>query len=74
MKIRELVVELRTQAEWHRLRDEPMTEKLCWDAANKLEQLQRLIDDIMGDHYVDYLEFYSNRCRELEEKLANLEE
>ena len=39
------------------------------EAANKLEELQRFIDDMLGDHYVDYLEFYANRCRELEEEL-----
>ena len=38
-------------------------------AANKLEQLQQLIDDMLGDHYVDNLDWYMNRCRELEEKL-----
>lgn len=41
-------------------------------AANKLEDLQRFIDDMLGDHYVDYLEFYTNRCRELEEELKRL--
>lgn len=39
------------------------------EAALKLEQLQQMIDDMMGDHYIDYLEFYVNRCRELEEEL-----
>lgn len=41
----------------------------CKEAADKLEELQRFIDDMLGDHYVDYLEFYANRCRELEEEL-----
>lgn len=41
------------------------------EAADKLEQLQRLVDDMLGDHYVDYLDFYTNRCRELEERLAD---
>jgi len=40
------------------------------EAANRLEELQRFIDDMMGDHYVDYLEFYAERCRELEEKIG----
>jgi hypothetical protein len=39
------------------------------EAADKLEQLQQLVDDMLGDHYVDYLDWYANRCRELEEKL-----
>ena len=44
---------------------------LVEEAADRLEQLQRFIDDMLGDHYVDYLEFYANRCRELEEELEN---
>ena len=73
MEIRELITKLRDQAEWHRVYEERITENLILEAADKLEQLQRLIDDIMGDHYVDYLEFYSNRCRELEEKLGEID-
>ena len=38
-------------------------------AADKLEELQRLIDDMTNDHYVDALDFYSERCRELEDEL-----
>ena len=37
-------------------------------AANKLKELQCFVDNMLGDHYIDYLEFYTNRCRELEEK------
>lgn len=44
----------------------------CKEAAHKIEQLQGYIDDMLGDHYVDYLEFYANRCRELEEKLEKI--
>lgn len=44
----------------------------CKEAAHKITQLQRFIDDMLGDHYVDYLEFYTNRCRELEEKIENV--
>ena len=44
----------------------------CKLAAHKIEELQRYIDDMLGDHYVDYLEFYTNRCRELEEKLEKI--
>ena len=46
--------------------------KLLGVAAEKLQELQQLVDDILGDHYVDYLEFYTNRCRELEEELDRL--
>lgn len=41
-------------------------------AANRLEELQHIIDDMLGDHYVDYLEFYASRCRELEEKMSEI--
>ena len=44
--------------------------KMIVAAADKLEQLQGFIDDLLGDHYIDYLEFYANRCRELEDELA----
>lgn len=49
--------------------------EVCYDcriAENTIGKLQRLIDDMHGDHYVDYLEFYTNRCRELEEKLEKI--
>ena len=45
---------------------------LLKQAADKLEQLQKIVDDMLGDHYVDYLDWYSNRCRELEEELENV--
>lgn len=41
-------------------------------AADKLEQLQKLVDDMLGGHYVDNLDWYANRCRELEEELENI--
>ena len=43
------------------------------EAANKLEQLQELVDGLLGDHYVDYLDYYTSYCRELEEKLDMIE-
>lgn len=49
--------------------------EVCYDcriAANTIGQLQGIIDDMLGDHYVDYLEIYFNRCRELEEKLEKI--
>jgi hypothetical protein len=45
---------------------------LILKAADKLEELQCFIDDMIGDHYVDYLEFYANRCHELEEELEKI--
>ena len=45
----------------------------CKEAANKIIELQRFIDDMNGDHYVDYLEFYTNRCRKLEDKLEQIQ-
>ena len=45
---------------------------LLENAAEKLQELQQLVDDMLGDHYIDYLEFYTNRCRELEEETEKL--
>lgn len=48
---------------------------ICYDckkAADRLCELQQFVDDMLGDHYVDYLEFYTNRCRELEDHLEAL--
>lgn len=42
------------------------------EAADKLSELKRIIEDMTNDHYVDYLEFYANRCRELEEKMSEI--
>ena len=36
------------------------------EVADRLEELAQVIDDIMNDHYVDYLEWYAKRCWELE--------
>ena len=41
-------------------------------AADKIEQLQKLVDDMINDHYVDTLDFYSERCRNLEEDFMRL--
>ena len=49
--------------------DWPYNTELPLEAANKLQELQQLVDDMLGDHYVDYLDFYTNRCRELEDEL-----
>ena len=42
----------------------------CKEAAMRLEWIKRLIEDILSDHYIDYLEFYAERCRELEDELS----
>ena len=42
------------------------------DIANKLEELMQFIDDMLCDHYVDNLEWYMNRCWELEDEIEKL--
>ena len=42
------------------------------DVANKLEELMQFIDDMLCDHYVDNLEWYMNRCWELEDEIEKL--
>ena len=42
------------------------------EAADRLEQLQQIVDDMLGDHYVDYLDWYADRCRELEDELESI--
>ena len=46
--------------------------QLKTEAAYKLEELQQYIDNMLNNHYVDYLDFYANRCRELEEENEDL--
>ena len=38
------------------------------EAAERLEQLVQIIDDILGDHYVDYLDWYSTEYYKLLDK------
>lgn len=45
---------------------------LLTETANKLSQLQQLIDDQTNDHYVDTLDFYADRCHKLEEDFHEL--
>lgn len=67
METRELVKAIR---DYTGRQDMPFERYLILtEASDKLEQLQQLVDDMLGDHYVDYLDWYANRCRELEEKL-----
>ena len=47
-------------------------EGLLLDAADKIEQLQKMIDDMTNDHYVDTLDFYFERCQKLEEDFKKL--
>ena len=44
------------------------------EIADKLECFMQLIDDIFNDHYIDTLEWYVERCWELEEENARLKE
>ena len=44
------------------------------EVADKLECFVQLIDDMFNDHYVDTLEWYVERCWELEEILYSLME
>ena len=46
--------------------------KLVNEAADKIEWLQKLIDDSTNDHFVDTLDFYSERCQKLEEDFLEL--
>lgn len=46
--------------------------KLVNEAANKIEWLQSLVDDMTNDHFIDTLDFYSERCRNLEEDFTEL--
>ena len=41
----------------------------CKKAADKLKELQEFIENMTNDHYVDILEWYTNRCMELEDAL-----
>ena len=40
--------------------------KLVNEAADKIEWLQKLVDDMTNDHFIDTLDFYSERCHRLE--------
>lgn len=42
------------------------------EVADRLEELTQVIDDMMNDHYTDYLEWYAQRCWELEEEIERL--
>lgn len=42
--------------------------------ATRLEELMEYIDDMYMDHYVDNLEWYSERCWELQDEIDKLTE
>ena len=42
------------------------------EVAFRLYELTQVIDDMMNDHYTDYLEWYAQRCWELEEEIERL--
>lgn len=42
------------------------------EVANRLEDLMQVIDDMTNDHYTDCLEWYAQRCWELEEEIQKL--
>lgn len=44
------------------------------EVAYRLQELTEVIDDMMNDHYTDYLEWYAQKCWELEEENARLKE
>ena len=66
MESRELVKNLRQRAEIN------PHQGLLLEAADKIEWLQKLVDDMTNDHFVDTLDFYSERCQKLEEDFAEL--
>ena len=46
--------------------------KLVNEAADKIEWLQKLVDNSTNDHFVDTLDFYSERCQNLENDFMEL--
>ena len=67
MEIRKLIDDLRQKAEI-----DPH-QGLLLEAANKIEWLRSIVDDMTNDHFVDTLDFYSERCQELTEKIGELQ-
>lgn len=66
MEIDKLTNDLRQKAEIN------PHQGLLFEAADKIEWLQKLIDDSTNDHFVATLDFYSERCRNLEEDFTEL--
>ena len=63
MTTREMIIAL------HKGEDIDLTE-----VAYRLQELTEVIDDMMNDHYTDCLEWYAQRCWELEEEVERLKE
>jgi hypothetical protein len=42
------------------------------EVAYRLGELTQVINDMMNDHYTDYLEYYAERCWQLEEEITKL--
>ena len=66
MEIKELIKKLRN------CDSESEGVKLVNEAADKIEWLQKLVDDMTNDHFVDTLDFYMERCHKLEEDFTEL--
>ena len=66
MEINKLINDLRQKAEIN------PHQGLLLEAADKIEWLQKLVDDMTNDHFIDTLDFYSERCQKLEEDFTEL--
>ena len=66
METKSLIENLRQKAEVN------PHQGLLLEAADKIEWLQKLIDDSTNDHFVDTLDFYSERCQNLEKDFLEL--
>ena len=42
------------------------------EVAYRLSELTQVVSDMMNDHYVDYLEWYAERCWQLEAEITEL--
>lgn len=70
MTTNEIISSLEGYAYMCETEGQEISPNICKVAAEKLAELQQFIDDMLGDHYVDYLEWYMERCSYLEDELA----
>lgn len=42
------------------------------EVAYRLSELTQVVNDMMNDHYIDYLEWYAERCWQLEAEITEL--